>query len=766
MSSTYAMPWAAAAQASATPQMSARGIRAAPVAIARSRSEAAGAFPCQATPHIVVRSISATRLQASSIRSSCDKSGLDTSASFSGHSTVTAQPLASARPGSYVPPCQQTGSWVQPVRQSSYVPPPLSAQASYVRPPGSYVPPSGSYVPANGSYVPPSPQASYVPAVGKAYVARPSTGSTGSDSYVASASLSHGSYTPAVVATGSYVPPAQVLTYQPQQASTPAAPVRFFSCGPVAAVASQSTLAGSFEGREVHVGEALAAGLQVVVGPHRFNCSHLLGRGSFSKVFAAETVSGGSPSHRGGQPQDAALKDIRCGSKGELDTALFEANLLERLGRCLLQPADPLGAGSMLRVPTYLAHRVDECDDDGWQVRIAMSRTPGEPLDEFLSKSIFPTSDAADAIRRGCAMAAELIRQLGPTLHRVSAFAFHRDVNPRNILVGDARTGGTLVPGREAESSAKRASFWLIDFGLAVDAASWPSKWTTSDVAGDCRYWGASSFLMSFYGSKDLLARPGFCHQYLTRLDVVGLGLSALEVMCSIALSNHENAQLKGSWGRLFQTWQQQKQEVSDWHQQMFDVFAARGDIGPLYRRLVQEQAVERVMEHHRQLRQLLRSCTRRAEDAHIQDLLAVLAELLDESSSLSLLDAVHRLSQGGAPRDEPTWSAPVVHPLQTLPAAAIRSASSLGAAPQSQRDEEHSASPRLFRGCMARPCPARPVRGCGGSSSRECLAPVLVQPLPLGAPVRSTSVQRQLKGDVAAPAAQSRVVRARFAGA
>merc|ERR1719356_206318 len=179
-----------------------------------------------------------------------------------------------------------------------------------------------------------------------------------------------------------------------------------------------------------------------------------------------------------------------------------------------------------------------------------MSCLPGEQLELWLHG----TSDSACAsaattpwtshLRQGCAMADLLIRQLGPTLEMLAPLAWHRDVNSHNVLVSD-------VPGHlGVDDGVSVASFWLCDLGLAVASESWVSDpappgtggaeqgaWRVTDIGGDCRYWPASSWMVHCYGADYLASRQDFCRQYQTRLDVHGLGITAIEVICAVALA-------------------------------------------------------------------------------------------------------------------------------------------------------------------------------------------------------------------------------------
>lgn len=377
--------------------------------------------------------------------------------------------------------------------------------------------------------------------------------------------------------------------------------------------------------------EDYSAGSEVVLGGYRFRCRHVLGRGSFGEVWSAETMGAQ-------ESMEVALKDIVCQGESDMQQALFEVNLLKNL-----QVATP-GEGSC--IPQYFAHGVvQKSGGSSCRVRVAMSRVPGEPVDTFVSKPPPVGQDGPVSVRRGCGLATQLIKQLGPTLERVNRLAWHRDVNSHNVLVSDAVTGGNLG----TDSPAENARFWLIDFGLAVDSRLWPSAWPKSDIGGDCRYWPPSSWLMSFHGAPALLQRADLRHQYETRLDIFGLGVLALELLCTHALVADDGTgstdSLRGAWRRLMTAWSKFRRDVTRWHTTIYKVFSAGGDIGPVYVQLRQERVVEKVLARLAAIRTCLTACIDRAHDPAIQTLLWVLCEMLDENSTLSLGEAVNALN-------------------------------------------------------------------------------------------------------------------------
>lgn len=471
------------------------------------------------------------------------------------------------------------------------------------------------------------------------------------------------------------------------------------------------------------------------MGAYRFRAVGKLGAGSFSEVWAGETIGDAWHPAAG---QGVAIKDIGCSTEAGFQQALYEVELLDRLR-----------GPEQLRLPCYLAHRVDGPPGGRCRVRVAMTRTPGEPLDAFLRKPLALGQDAPRACQRGCALAIQFLRQLGPTLDRVNRHAWHRDINPRNVILGDHFTGGPLCLGEAGENDpealARRASFWLIDFGLAVDAPSWPTAWRRGDVAGDCRYWAACSFVQSFYGPDNLETRPDLCNQYRYRLDAVGLALTALEIVCATALatrSSWSDVTFRGSWRRLFVAWEKYHEDVSRWHGEIFQTFTTRADPGPLYKRLAeQDQVAERVAEHHARLRSLLRACTRRAEDVRIQILLGTIADLIDEQSTLSLAEAADRLKRAVRTAAEASSDArggrahPVTPPgaaaLTGRVAAAVRAAAAAAGlpapppqAPQRRSSVPAAAPPRAVPAVIADAFRQEPPSPLGSRGAVAVIAP------------------------------------------
>lgn len=448
---------------------------------------------------------------------------------------------------------------------------------------------------------------------------------------------------PALPGPGRPRPARGVDAFVPQPGTAQSSPLRSTSRGLLPEASAQAVSTSRLQAASTSRLQGLEAdpetyslGTEVTIQQYRFRCRSVLGQGSFSQVWLADAVAGSAS-------REVALKDMSCKTESELQQAMLEVSLLARF-----QSAAQPQMKAFMRIPEFLAHRVDR-RGNSWRVRMAMSRVPGEPLDQFLQRPPLPNQDGAASVHRGCNLAISLLRQLAPTLERIAPFAWHRDINSRNVMISDAIDGGVLWNGSDKEETTRRASFWLIDFGLAVDSQTWPQSWATADVAGDCRYWPPSSFCMSFYGAEGTAANKAFLNQYKTKLDVVGLGLTALELLCATALSSSWSwgpDDLRGSWRRLLAAWEKYREDVTRWHTLIYEVFSSGGDIHPLYRKLNQERVVDRVTAHIEHVRQLLRTCVGRTQDPMIQRLLQVLAEMIDENSTYTMAEVVAALGQ------------------------------------------------------------------------------------------------------------------------
>lgn len=270
---------------------------------------------------------------------------------------------------------------------------------------------------------------------------------------------------------------------------------------------------------------ALAAGAAVRIGGQRFRVGVPLGEGSFGAVWAAEGEDG----------NEVAVKEILCRSEAELARAELEGQLLrllagdtsgegcdvDRRARAHSGRAAPLAVARCL--PTLAASEVAASGPSSWCVRLAMSRVPGAPLEQFLEhrRRGAAGSEPGHHFAEACRYAGELLVQLAPALEHISSRVYHRDVTPRNILIDESGEGGPR--------------FGLVDFGLAVDATQWRSDECSGDLGGDGRYWPASAWLVFGHGKQELAAHPPLRHEYRSCLDVHALGLTALRCLMELA---------------------------------------------------------------------------------------------------------------------------------------------------------------------------------------------------------------------------------------
>jgi len=372
---------------------------------------------------------------------------------------------------------------------------------------------------------------------------------------------------------------------------------------------------------------ALKPGATVQIAERTFDIISEVGEGSFGVVWGARCRADGKvPDERPRQP-NAAIKEVFCHSKSDLAAAVNEGQILYALGGVC-------SGASSGRIPVFVAcgneHVGSYLGSEEWRVRLAMTFIPGESLNRYLHKR---KVDAESVPERSCNQLLEqckskfaeacnyargLISQLAPVFASISTIAYHRDVNPRNILVED-RNGSP--------------HYGLIDFGLAVDAAYWrgsaqgatteavPGAWQVLGVGGDCRYWPVSAWLMLEQGSKALLARPQLCLEYKMHLDVHALGTTALEVFASLAPRPAEVEKdecLQKLWA-LCSAWQQYWEEATRFWRRLFDAYRQTSDQAVLAAVKVEYRNMavhEKICEGLRKLRAALREACEACESA------------------------------------------------------------------------------------------------------------------------------------------------------
>jgi len=374
----------------------------------------------------------------------------------------------------------------------------------------------------------------------------------------------------------------------------------------------------------------LESGASVQIGDMSCEILHAIGEGTFGVVWGARSHGEGA----------IAIKEIHCQSQSALSDALFECQILHALQGAW----GGLDTTTVGRVPAYLGSSTECLGPDEWRVRLAMTQIAGESLNRYLERRrhevILSRRHHQRQFAEACTFARELVSQLAPAFARISTLAYHRDVNPRNILVETVQEG---------------PRYGLIDFGLAVDATNWRvgamqtasgeasvGAWQVLGVGGDCRYWPVSAWLMLEQGPKALCGRPQLCLEYKTHLDLHALGITALQVLVELAPRQSEfpsdDVVLEKLWA-LCDAWDTYWGEATYYWQRLFDAYRRSGDRHDLsvvkaeYRELAVH---EQMGEHLRALRTSLREAceaSKRSPD-FVDGLLQLLQTLLAMISS------------------------------------------------------------------------------------------------------------------------------------
>lgn len=386
--------------------------------------------------------------------------------------------------------------------------------------------------------------------------------------------------------------------------------------------------------------QELLPGVKVNVDGSWFEIMQPLGMGSYGMVWSALSEAS----------IEVAVKEILCRTEGELGIAHFEGRLLHRLGQM------ERGACRNGRLPALVAQETAQIQSNNtWRVRLAMSRIPGMPLMILIeqhreqkaakgtntsagengevaasSPEQQETQQQAEApapqlrapgetslqmltrrLWEPCLYTKELIVQIFPTLERISAVAFHRDINPRNILI-------------DSPNGAGRPNYGLVDFGMAVDAAQWRSNvdgnWNTLEVGGDCRYWPISAWVMFLHGPELLTHGDPWRVEYQTQLDIHALGITALQVFVEMlpdmselaAGEDDDDGCLRGEDSLLAQlkiladAWSQYWEDAMDFWGCLIDCFTNGGNWNELKRACIQHGVQEAITRDLADLRAAL----------------------------------------------------------------------------------------------------------------------------------------------------------------
>jgi len=350
-------------------------------------------------------------------------------------------------------------------------------------------------------------------------------------------------------------------------------------------------------------GEAeLQPGAELSLGQQKFRILHLLGRGSFSAVWAALRLDGGG---------EVAIKETVCHSLDGLKDAENESKILQMVGN----------AG--LRTSGFVACETVQLRSGKTSVRLAMAKVSGDSLGTFLEqrkKQRF--GDPSSQFVEACNFTYEFLVQLVPTFEAISAVALHRDINTHNVLVSTGGWGS--IP-----------QFSIIDFGLAIDIQSWQAMLTKVPVVGDCRYWPVSAWYIFEHGGAKLMEVQSLFTEYRSQLDLHAFGITALQFF--IDLLPRQSGAIPGEIWALKAAWDQYWLDAYRLWEPLYNAFEGKADFEAVRRSYVANEAhniIDKDLEHlRRSLCNARDACAQAEPGSKGSVIFSVLAELISQGA-------------------------------------------------------------------------------------------------------------------------------------
>mmetsp|Transcript_113107 Transcript_113107/g.178776 ORF Transcript_113107/g.178776 Transcript_113107/m.178776 type:complete len:861 (-) Transcript_113107:50-2632(-) len=303
---------------------------------------------------------------------------------------------------------------------------------------------------------------------------------------------------------------------------------------PISFEQSQNQLRQSGEEhRSKDSGEKLHSGAEVSLGKYSFRVISLLGCGNQGSVWSAMHTDGTC---------GVAIKETICASESDLVAAEREPVIMHSIVGVAKRSRDAIVS------PEIIACETTGTQLGGKIVRVAMAKIPGDSLTRFLqnlttSSMTSSTSSVDECICEANSFAFALLSQMTAAFQTISTVALHRDISAENVIVS-------------TNNGASDPKFGLIDFGLAAQIEVWPTQMTEVCAVGNCHYWPVSSWYIFMYGGRKLLDYEGLRMEYMTQLDLHGLGLLGLQVFLNM-LSRHRRSDLPEELLNLNQTWDQ-----------------------------------------------------------------------------------------------------------------------------------------------------------------------------------------------------------------
>jgi len=328
-----------------------------------------------------------------------------------------------------------------------------------------------------------------------------------------------------------------------------------------------------------------------VAGEH-FTILGPLGKGSFGVVWEAQPQRGVAT---------CALKEMRCKSEAEVTKVQAEGQVLGVVRRDVVSAGLPAQ-----RVPSMVAMEAEQTEQGKWQVRLAMSLVPGVALESVLEKCrkdaksrLQSASVEPQEFARACLYTGQLLLQLAPVLDAFSSSVYHRDITPRNIQVHEPEGSGC-------------PEFGLVDFGLAVEAKKWRAgEAGTGGLAGDGRYWPASSWFVFCFGTRALERDDILRAEYRKNLDAHSLGLTALRCFVEMMPAQLGSGAVARALQRLCITWQHYWSDAKRLWQPIFDAFRGNGNFDEVRAKFTKARVHSIVSDDLCKLREALRELSR-----------------------------------------------------------------------------------------------------------------------------------------------------------
>lgn len=414
---------------------------------------------------------------------------------------------------------------------------------------------------------------------------------------------------------------------------------------------------------------------KITCSGHTLEVKEVIGKGSFGSVWSAIDENG----------MRVAIKEIQGESTSSMDKATQEMNFMNRIHRGLRRECSE-------RIPKCLywdtqkktCMNASGVDTKEWRIRLVMNQIDGSGLSTWLGKNAAAGGASGDkeqlTFHRASLMATRLLKQFAPVMSDMEHIVYHRDINSHNILIS------------ESEDSC---DFYLIDFGLAVDAVSWrgtdssrrscarpgafgtnlfaasnaqqlgddqgrlggrpvpmDQSWKTLDIAGDCKYWPTAAWKQFLWGWKSLSEDDA--QHYRHRLDFHSLGITLYELMFFKGISGFDEgmpSELGTAVDELRQRWVQYWDQSTHYWSQLFGTFTSTGkkDWNAL-RDLMRQSVTNAFQTNLTKLRQgtnNLLKMTFPTQWAHLKALLTIMSDLIDTRGSLTWVQIEQIMSEG-----------------------------------------------------------------------------------------------------------------------